>query len=170
MAKKNTIIGVSIAVIVVLVAAVFLFSGVLHKSNGASSASADASRASAGNAAPQPSTAGSAQQSSQQQRIKLADTPYANYAYDISDNKTSSRETAALSGFAVQKTMQPNGSMKVVLKALEPQYQDQSFVVQPGQTLYFIEGAFGDDSGSREYSLGDDLAVLVDKNGYVIQG
>lgn len=161
--KSRALITASAGIFILLVAAAFLLSGCTGKTNAAGRAQVTGQQASSGSA-----PAGN-QASSQQQKIKFADTVYAKYAYDISDNATSQRETAALAGFSVQKKQNTNGSMSITLKALEPQYHDQGFVVEPGQTLYFIEGAFGDDSGSREYSLGDDMAVVVDKNGYVIQ-
>ncbi len=101
-------------------------------------------------------------------RVRLQDTPYINYAYLISDNATSPQEEAALAGFQVQKQTLADGSLQVTLKALRQEYHDQTYVVQPGERLYFIETSFGDDRGSQEYNLGDDTGVLVDANGYII--
>ena len=173
MAKVGAIIGISAAALVVIIAAVFLFSGVLHRGTSAADATGASNYASSGAQTGAPNNAQAASQnsqgSSQQNKIKFADTRYANYAYDISDNATSQRETAALAGFDVKKSQNTDGSLRITLKALEPQYHDQSYTVSPGQKLYFIEGSFGDDSGKSEYSLGDDMAVLVDAQGYVVQ-
>lgn len=99
---------------------------------------------------------------------KLADSPVAAHAYLISGQTLAENATRALSGFTRVVTQLPNGSENVTLKALESQYQDQSYVVAPGQQLYFVEMTFGDDSGGREYRLGDDHAVLVDANGTIV--
>lgn len=104
------------------------------------------------------------------QRIRLADTRYMQYASLISDNATSQREQEALAGFQVTRQQQADGSLLVTLKALNPEYQDQAYTVQPGQQLYFIETSMGDDRGTTgEYNLGDDTAVLVDSDGYIVR-
>jgi hypothetical protein len=103
-------------------------------------------------------------------RVRLQDTQYAQFAYLISDNQTSPAEEAALAGFQVVKEVQSDGSLKVTLKALQPEYQNQSYVVLPGEKLYFIEASMGDDRGNHEYSLRDDTAVLTDSDGYIVSG
>lgn len=118
-----------------------------------------------------PSTPPTQQQAPSQNtnRIKLSQTPIANYAYVISDPNLSSRAQQAISGFSRTRTQLANGSIQIALKALEPQYQDQTIIVPKGDTLYFVETSYGDDPSHREYSLGDDRAILVDSNGYVVQ-
>lgn len=154
--KKTLII-----VVAALVAAVFVLAGCAQQpgpgtgSQGAPSGVAAAPGSSAANTS-------SAQ-------VRLQDTQYWPYAYLISGNVTSPQAEAALAGFQVVRTMQPDGSLQVTLKALQPEYHDQSYVVQPGQQLYFIETSMGDDAGGQEYSLRDDTAVLTDANGYIIQ-
>lgn len=110
------------------------------------------------------------QQTSQNtNRIKLSQTQLANYAYVISDPTLSAQAQQAMSGFSRTRTPLANGSIKITLHALEPQYQDQSVIVPKGDKLYFIETSYGDDAARREYALGDDRAILVDSNGYVVQ-
>lgn len=116
-------------------------------------------------AAPQPQ---SPQAGGSAQRMKLSDTQYWNYAYLISGPSLDSNAQAALAGFNYSREVLPDGSENITLIALEPQYKGGSFIVKPGQKLFFIETTFGDDAGSGEYNMGDDSAVLVDQDGYVV--
>lgn len=155
--KKAPIIvfGSVLLVVALAIGGYFIFG---RASNGAASSSQTS----------QPSSqAASSQQTGQQ--VRFADTQYANYAYLISGNTISSNAQAALAGFQRSVTVQADGSQVVTLKALNPNYQNQQYTVQPGQQLYFIETSFGDDRApDGEYSLGDDGAVLVDQNGYIV--
>lgn len=128
--------------------------------------------AAGGNAQQTGGSAQAAQQpqpSNQSARIKLSDTQYWGSAYLISGDSLDDNTKAALAGFGYNRTAMPDGSLNVTLTALSPQYQGGSFLVEPGQKLYFIETSFGDDSGDAEYNMGDDMAVLVDSDGYVVQ-
>ncbi len=102
-------------------------------------------------------------------RTKLSDTQFWSSAYLISGDTLDDNAKAALAGFGYNRTAMPDGSTNITLTALEPQYQGGSFLVKPGENLYFIETSFGDDSGNGEYNMGDDMAVLVDSDGYVVQ-
>jgi hypothetical protein len=73
-----------------------------------------------------------------------------------------------LTGFDLQKEQLTNGSQKITLKALSPEYHDQIYTVKPGQKLYFIETSMGDDQDNLETNMGDDRAVLVDADGYIL--
>jgi hypothetical protein len=106
---------------------------------------------------------------SQPTGVKLSDTPDWNNAHLISGSSLDNSAQQALSGFSLQKTTNPDGSMTITLKALNPEYSDQQYTVKPGQQLYFIEKSFGDDSPpSGERTTGDDSAVLVDSNGFIV--
>ena len=151
----------SIIAVVAIVVAAFVLAGCTQQSPVPVSQAAPPGVAAAAQAPGSPTANASA-------RVRLQDTRYANVAYLISDNATSPAEEAALAGFQVQRTVLPDGSMNVTLKALQPEYQDQSYVVQPGQQLYFIEASMGDDQNGQEYSLRDDTAVLTDSDGYIV--
>ncbi len=175
MNKAGIIIGAAI-VLVLIIGFAFWYAGNGTSPHNAAAGLQQAQQAAAtgsGQAGNTPTTgntqaSGGAQTSGSAPRVRLQDTPYMNYAYLISDNATSPQEDAALAGFQVQKQTLADGSLQVTLKALQPEYHDQTYMVQPGEKLYFIETSFGDDRSSQEYNLGDDTAVLVDADGYII--
>ncbi len=101
-------------------------------------------------------------------KIKLTDSRYASQAYLISSESLSNETTQALAGFSVNRQVNPDGSLTITLKALSLEYQDQRYTVQPDQKLYFIETSFGDDTDTRDISLGDDHALIVDAEGYIV--
>lgn len=102
------------------------------------------------------------------QGIKLSDEPYASRAYLISSDTLSAQSKIAIAGFEIQKQKASDGGMDITLKAVNPEYHDQQYHLRTGDQLYFIETSFGDDSGNQEYNLGDDSAVVVDANGYIV--
>jgi hypothetical protein len=101
---------------------------------------------------------------------KLSDSPYASYAYLISTDTLSLDTKQAISGFQINKVMNSDGTTTYNLIALNSEYQNQSYTLQSGQSLYFIERSMGDDGNGSENFLGDDHAVIVDSSGYIIQG
>lgn len=104
--------------------------------------------------------------------MKLSDSPLANYAYLISMTPLSSQAQEAITGFQLNTTSNPDGSTTYILTAVKQSYYNQSYTLQPGQSLYFIERSMGDDNAADndDYNLGDDFAIVVDSNGYIIQG
>ncbi|HTY44351.1 MAG TPA: hypothetical protein VMC80_03845 [Patescibacteria group bacterium] len=101
---------------------------------------------------------------------KLSDSPYANYAYLISSDTLSPEAQQAITGFQINKAANSDGTTTYNLIASNPEYQNQSYTLQPGQSLYFIERSLGDDNDGTEGFLGDDHAIIVDSNGYIVQG
>lgn len=96
-------------------------------------------------------------------------SPLFNYAYLISGGSLSAEAKNAIAGFTVSTQTMSDGSQNITLNAISSQYQDQSYIVQSGQSLYFIERSMGDDQApSVENALGDDFAVVVDANGYIV--
>lgn len=100
--------------------------------------------------------------------IKLSDTSYANNAYLISSDTLSPEAQQAISGFNINKQTNSDGTTTITLVAINPEYQNQSYTLQSGQSLYFIEMSMGDDRNGSETFLGDDHAVVVDSNGYIV--
>jgi len=95
-------------------------------------------------------------------------TPEYRYAHLISGDQLSADAQEAISGFSWNRTMDADGTVHVTLKALSPNYSDQSYTLQSGQSLYFIERSLGDDTHDNDGTLSDDTAVVVDANGYVV--
>ncbi len=90
------------------------------------------------------------------------------YAYLISTDTYDANTQKALSGFKVVKSTLADGSVQITLNAQNPEYKTQTYVVKTGEKLYFIEKSLGDDRGDKDAFLGDDTAVLVDGNGYIV--
>lgn len=102
-------------------------------------------------------------------KIKFADASDAQYAYLISTDNYDAKTKAALAGFTVDRKVLSDGTQQINLIAQKSEYQSQSYTVAPGQKLYFIERFLQDDPNGEERNMGDDKAVLVDANGYIIQ-
>lgn len=99
----------------------------------------------------------------------FSDSPLSQNAYLISGSTTYDANTkTALSGFKVTKKTLADGSTEITLNSTNPEYQTQIYTVKQGEKLYFIEGISGDDNGTSDRNIGDDTAVLVDANGYIV--
>jgi hypothetical protein len=103
------------------------------------------------------------------QNVKFADSSDANNSYLISTDTYDTATQKALSGFKVDRTVLADGTQRINLTSTNPEYQNQSYIVAPGQKLYFVERNLQDDSNSQENNLGDDTAVLVDANGFIVK-
>lgn len=102
-------------------------------------------------------------------RTKLSDSRDANNAYLISGDTLDAATQRAISGFSIQKTPNADGTTTISLTSSNPEYQNQSYTLQSGEQLYFIERSLGDDSNNEEGALGDDSAIIVDAQGYIVQ-
>ena len=101
----------------------------------------------------------------------FSNSTLAKYAYNITGASLSADAKKATAGFNITRKSLADGSVNISLTANKAGYVSQSFIVKPGQTLYFIELAMGDDSatGDNDYRLSDDMGVLVNANGTVAQ-
>jgi hypothetical protein len=104
----------------------------------------------------------------QAQKIKLSDTGYWAYAHLVSGDTLDSAAQEAMVGFIREKKTLSDGTTQVLLKATDPGYKDHTYILKQGEQLYFIETSMGDDSKTQEFSLGDDTAVVVDSQGYIV--
>gem|GEM_PF-1434475 len=102
---------------------------------------------------------------------KIADSADWPYAYLISEDPANfdAKTKEAIAGFTVTSATLPNGSKVIKLKATEPQYQDQSYALKPGQKLYFIEKFLQDDVNGQEKNMGDDKVVVTESDGTIVQ-
>ena len=98
----------------------------------------------------------------------FVDSPVYKNAYLISIPKYDANTELALTGFKVIKKALPDGSTEITLSAQNPEYKTQVYTVKPGEKLYFIEANLKDDASNNEKYLGDDKAVLVGSDGYVV--
>ncbi len=102
----------------------------------------------------------------------FSNSPYYPYAYLISTPTLSSDAQEAITGFQLNTTSNSDGSTTYILTALKQSYYNQTYTIQPGQQLYFIERSMGDDNvaDNDDYNLGDDFAIVVDSSGNIVQG
>lgn len=98
----------------------------------------------------------------------FSSTPYARFAYLISNSTLSSQAQAALSGFNLTRTQYSNGTVGIGITLISSGSK-QLVSLNPGYNLYIIETSFGDDSFGGESNLGDDGLVEVSPNGYIVQ-
>jgi hypothetical protein len=103
-----------------------------------------------------------------QASAKITDVKYANKAYLISGDTLDSATQNAMSGFSMNKIVNTDGTTTISLSSSNPDYQNQSYTLQPGQKLYFIEKNLGDDGSGSEFNLGDDTALITDADGNII--
>lgn len=101
---------------------------------------------------------------------KLADQPYASQAYLISGDTLSASAQQALSGFTLSKSKLADGTLQIELKAVNPEYQSQQYLLKPGEQLYFIEKFGADDQGGQDANTHDDQAVVVNAQGEIVSG
>ena len=102
---------------------------------------------------------------------KLSDEPYANSAYLVTPGNLSPSAALALTGFNLSQETLPSGDVQVTLTATKQGYKTQVLDLKPGYQLYFVEKSLGDDNttDNDDGTYSDDMAVLVDQNGYVVQ-
>ncbi len=157
--KKIYLISGAVVVVAIIVVAVVSLAG-------GADTSTSSSQATVGDAY-QTVSAGSPAASST--RVLFTDSPFAANAYLISTDTYDARTQQALSGFRVDKKTLADGSLQITLNAQNTEYQTQTYVVKPGEKLYFIERSLGDDMGSQDINIHDDRALLVDASGYIVQ-
>jgi len=101
-------------------------------------------------------------------KVKLVDSPNGKFAFLISGDTINSDAKAALAGFNLDKTSNADGTTIIKLTSTNTEYVDQTYTLKNGEQLYFIERSMGDDSNNQEFNLGDDTAVIVDSEGYIV--
>jgi len=104
------------------------------------------------------------------QKTLFSNSPYYSYAYQIFPGVLSADAQKAITGFNLDLKNNQDGSVTMTLNATNQEYQTQEYTMKPGEKLYFIERSLGDDSDGDEHFLGDDKAVVVNSEGYIVQG
>lgn len=118
-----------------------------------------------------PSTSGSST-TSPTQAVKLgpllSSTQYAGFAYKIYPGTLSSKAKLATTGFSVKVTQ--SGANEVISVGVSGSPSPpQTSTFQKGDSVYFVEAAFGDDSGNSDYSAGDDGIVVTNPQGRIVE-
>ena len=98
---------------------------------------------------------------------KFADNPLFAKAYKIFPGDLSDNAKQALNGWDLKQTAMSDGSTQVSLIPHEAEDIQQTFIVKPGYSLYFIEMTLVDDKTGKDMNRGDDMGVLVDQNGVI---
>ena len=161
---------IAIIVIIAAILGIWLYSSNSNSTSVQNTGASDNSSPSADNSASQsPADNSSAQAGKSANTGELfSASRSAKHAYLISTSLYDAKTKEALSGFTVSKKTLSDGSMEITLNAKKSGYQTQTYTVKPGEKLYFIETSMGDDENGRDELLGDDHAVLVDANGYIV--
>ena len=121
---------------------------------------------SSGSAAPATT---SAAQSSNSSAVLFSSTSAYSYSYLVSASSLSTAARQAVSGFSINRTVFANGSIRMAIDSLQQGGPNETIVIKPGESLYYVEGSFSDDSPpSGEYAYSDDGFVLTNSSGYVI--
>ncbi len=136
------------------VAAVFVLSGSRHGSGTSTIQAAQAT------------TSVQGQSQAQSNATLFSSSPYASYAYLISDPTLSQQAQAALAGFSLNVSKLANGTTSVSISPKSG--QGTVIMLQPGYKLYFIEAAFGDDGYGFDSSLADEGLIEVNQTGYIV--
>ncbi len=76
---------------------------------------------------------------------------------------------AALGAFSYSQQDLGGGTYKFTLTNNAEGYKGQSVTVGPGQSVYFIEPATGDDSATEDSITTDDSLVAVDAQGNILK-
>ncbi len=97
--------------------------------------------------------------------VQSADYNYAHKVYPI----PSADAAQALGAFSVATSSAGNGATRVTLTNGAEGYSDQSVIVLPGQTVYFVERSSRDDTATEDSGTRDDYLVAVDAQGMVLQ-
>jgi len=100
---------------------------------------------------------------------QFSSSQYYKNAYEVYPALDPTNGSRALSGFNLQTQDLGGGVTQVTLVAKQANYHTQTFVIGPGQKLYFIERSFGDDSTDQDVNYGDDMGIAVDAQGNILQ-
>ncbi len=110
------------------------------------------------------------QSPSSNQGTLFSSSQFYRYAYQIFPGALSAEAQRATTGFNVKVQNNSDGSATINLTTINQEYQNQTYSVKQGEKLYFIERSLGDDSAGEERFLGDDMAIVVNSAGYIVQG
>jgi len=97
----------------------------------------------------------------------LSAQSYAQYSFRVWPGTLGSGAQAALTGLSVKVRRQSSGI--TVTAGVIGQAGGAPHFFPRGAVVYVIEASMGDDSGSSDYSLGDDGLVVTDSQGRILQ-
>jgi hypothetical protein len=100
--------------------------------------------------------------------IKFASSPYAKISYLVSGNTLSPQAQRILAGYQFGKTQLADGGTQITLHSTSTFAKPQVYTLTPGEKFYLVDSVSGDDSLERDYNPGDDKAIIVNQNGYVV--
>lgn len=98
----------------------------------------------------------------------LSSTQYASVAYRLYPSPASSRAKLATSGFNISVKLSGNNEV-ISVSVAGSSAPSQTSKFQKGDIVYFVETAFGDDSGNRDYSGGDDGIIVTNAQGRIVE-
>jgi hypothetical protein len=100
--------------------------------------------------------------------LKITDARYINNSFLISGDTLDDNAKLATNGFNITKSDNLDGTTTFTLTSSNPEYRNQTYTLQQGQQLYFVELNHGDDINSTDSILGDDRALITDADGNIL--
>lgn len=97
----------------------------------------------------------------------LSSEPYASAAFQIWPGRPSAAARQALTGLNV--SVHRKGAALAVTAGVAGQATGAPHLYPDGARVYVVEVSMGDDSGSSDYSLGDDGLVVTDGKGRILR-
>ncbi len=98
----------------------------------------------------------------------LSSTQYASVAYQVYPGPESAQTKTATAGFNISVKVSGNNEI-VSVSVPGSSSAPQTSTFQKGDSVYFVETSLGDDSGSSDYSMGDDGIIVTNSQGRIIE-
>lgn len=98
---------------------------------------------------------------------KLASESYASYSYLVWPGALSPAAQTAETGLTVTVHKQGTGISVAAGTVGQPLPAPRYFPT--GAKVYVVEASLGDDSGNRDFNLGDDALIVTDRQGRILQ-
>jgi len=89
-------------------------------------------------------------------------------SYQIYPGPESSQAKTATAGFNISVKLSGNNEL-VSVSVPGSGSPPQTSTFQKGDVVYFVETSLGDDSGSSDYSAGDDGIIVTNSQGRIIE-
>lgn len=101
--------------------------------------------------------------------MKLFGSQIEKFAYKVMPGDLSEDAKKALIGFNMKTDKLSNGSIRVDLVPKDTDDEFQTYVVKPGNSLFFVEMTPLDDKAAEDKDINyrDDYGIIVDKDGIV---
>ena len=101
--------------------------------------------------------------------VLFAGSQYAQTAVMVYPGSTTGQSSGEVPNFDLASVPNADGTVTVTMTE-KSGGQKLSAIVPSGGSVYFNDANLGDDAAGTDKYLQDDTLIVVDKNGYVVQG